>query len=427
MQFVPYVVFEVPSNLILKKMRPSRYIPITMILWAVVQVFMGLVKNYSQLLALRFLLGFFEAGLFPGLNFYLTGWYRREELMRRVAGFFGGAVMSGAFGGVFAYAIGLMDGTAGMAGWSWIFIIEGLLTFVIAFLSFWMIFDWPRDARFLTPLEKEFVIYRLKNDTGLPEGTDEGFSKRATLRGIMDWKTPLFMLAYLGAGECVYSQSLFTPTIVASLGKWSAAQSLLLSVPPYVLGFITTMTTAYISDKTKKRGIFNVFWSVVAFVGYLVLIVTKPSNVAGQYAAVYVTTMAICPMIAVTITWAGNSFANHFKKGTAMGLVFSAGNAGGIISSFAYRPADAPPKGHYVPGHAVALSLISLAGVVSIVLLWGLNRENKRRQAQFGSVSENEVHDYDDEEYKRRWGLEGKTRQEIVDLGDDHPAFRYIL
>lgn len=87
---VPYVFFEVPSNLILKKFRPSRYIPITMVLWSIVQIFMGLITNYSQLLALRFLLGLFEAGLFPGLNFYLTGWYRRAELMKRVAFFFAG-------------------------------------------------------------------------------------------------------------------------------------------------------------------------------------------------------------------------------------------------------------------------------------------------------------------------------------------------
>lgn len=320
-----------------------------------------------------------------------------------------------------------MKGTAGKPGWAWIFIIEGLLTFVIAVASFWMIFDWPRDAKFLSPLEKEFVIYRLKNDTGLPAGTEEGFSKRATLRGVTDWKTPLFMIAYLGAGECVYSQSLFAPTIVASLGKWTPAQSLLLSVPPYVLGFITTLSTAYLSDRLCKRGIFNIFWSVVAFVGYLILIVTKHTNVGAQYAGVFLSTMAICPMIAITITWAGNSFANHYKKATAMGLVFSAGNAGGIISSFAYRPADAPPKGHYVPGHATALSLISLTGVVSALLIFLLNRENKKRQAAFGSVQEDEHHDFEDEEYRRRWGLEGKTKQEIIDLGDEHPAFRFIL
>jgi len=120
--FVSYVAFEVPSNLVLKRLRPSIYIPGTMVAWALFQIFMGLVKNYGQLLALRFCLGIFEAGLFPGLNFYLNGWYRRDELSKRTAIFFAGAVLAGAFGGIFGYALGKMDGIGGKAGWSWIFV-----------------------------------------------------------------------------------------------------------------------------------------------------------------------------------------------------------------------------------------------------------------------------------------------------------------
>jgi MFS family permease len=88
----------------------------------------GVVTTYGQLLALRFCLGMFESGLFPGLNFFLTGWYKREELNRRVSIFFAGAVLAGAFGGIFGYAWSRMDGVGGKQGWSWIFIMEGLLS-----------------------------------------------------------------------------------------------------------------------------------------------------------------------------------------------------------------------------------------------------------------------------------------------------------
>lgn len=88
---------------------------------------MGLVKNYPQLIALRFCLGIFESGLFPGLNFYLNGWYKRDELNKRTAVFFGGAVLAGAFGGILGYGLGHMNGIGGRPGWAWIFIIEGLL------------------------------------------------------------------------------------------------------------------------------------------------------------------------------------------------------------------------------------------------------------------------------------------------------------
>lgn len=114
--FVSYVFFEIPSNLVLKKFRPSRWIPAIVILWAIVQICMGLVKTYGQLLALRFLLGLFECGLFPGeffvamrdsrlmnsfdtgISFFLSGWYKRKEASKRISVFFGGAVMAGAFG-----------------------------------------------------------------------------------------------------------------------------------------------------------------------------------------------------------------------------------------------------------------------------------------------------------------------------------------
>lgn len=142
--FVSYVAFEVPSNLVLKKFRPSRWIPATMVCWAIFQTFMGLATTYGQMLALRFCLGIFgassffppvfiqspsccsESGLFPGLNFYLTGWYKREELNKRVAIFFAGAVLAGAFGGIFGYALSQMNGVGGKEGWAWIFIMEGL-------------------------------------------------------------------------------------------------------------------------------------------------------------------------------------------------------------------------------------------------------------------------------------------------------------
>ncbi|KAL1408170.1 hypothetical protein Q8F55_004975 [Vanrija albida] len=420
-----YVAFEVPFNLVLKKFRPSIFIPITMILWAIFQTCMGLVTNYGQLLAMRFMLGMFESGLFPGLNFYLTGWYRREELAKRASFFFGGAVLAGAFGGIFGYGLGHMDGVGGKDGWSWIFIIEGLLTFIIAVSSFRMIHDWPDRARFLTDFEREFVLYRLKADSGL--ATEGSFSWAAARKGFTDWKTYVYMLCYIGTAECIYSQSLFSPSIVASLGTWKPAQSLLLSVPPYVLAFITTMGTAYLSDKWFKRGIFNMFWSTIAVIGYILLVAIPPNKVPGvRYFAVFLTTMAIAPMIGTTITWTGNNFGNHYKKAVAMGMVFSAGNAGGIISSQAYRPKDA--KTGYRPGNATALAFAAMNGITSVILWYFMRKENRRREREYGPPpAANVVHEYDDPAYRAKWGLEGMTREEILILGDDHPAFRYVL
>lgn len=150
------------------------------------------------------------------------------------------------------------------------------MTFVVGILSPWMVHDWPDgDVKFLTPLEKEAVLQRLKADSGLAnQGT---FSWRVVRRAAMDWKTWVLMLMYIGVAEGIYSQSIFTPTIIAALGKWSRPQSLLLSTPPYAWAFITTMTTAYLSDKTGRRGFFLMFWTLLSVVGYIIFI-TVPLN-----------------------------------------------------------------------------------------------------------------------------------------------------
>lgn len=143
------------------------------------------------------------------------------------------------------------------------------------------------------------------------------------------------------------------------------------------------------------------------------------------YFAVFVTVTAVGPLIATTISWTGNTWGNHYKKAICMGLVFSAGNSGGIVSSQAYRPQDSPT---YRPGHGTALAFCMLCFFMAGLLWWMNARENKRRDEKYGPAPvPGEKIDYFDPENIRRWGLEGMSREEIIELGDDHPAFRYVL
>lgn len=121
--FFTYAAFEVPSNLVIKRLRPSRWLPGIMVAWGLVMTLMGFVRNYHGLLTARVFLGVTEAGLYPGVSFYLTMWYRREELQLRQALFFCAASIAGAFSGLLAYGISHMRGVAGLEGWRWIFIL----------------------------------------------------------------------------------------------------------------------------------------------------------------------------------------------------------------------------------------------------------------------------------------------------------------
>jgi MFS family permease len=123
--FATYVIVEIPSNLALKKFRPSRWIAFLAVCWGIVSTLTGVVQSFGGLVACRLLLGLFEGGLFPGLTVYLTLFYTKKEIALRIGYLFVSSALAGACGGLLAYGIGHMDGVAGQSGWRWIFIIEG--------------------------------------------------------------------------------------------------------------------------------------------------------------------------------------------------------------------------------------------------------------------------------------------------------------
>lgn len=121
--FISYVVFEVPSNLILAKTNPSVYLTVTMAAWGVVTCSMAAVNSYGGLLAVRFIIGVLEAAFAPGASLMLSAWYKKSEQAQRFSIFYSAAVLSGAFGGIVSGAItGNLDGARGIAGWRWLFV-----------------------------------------------------------------------------------------------------------------------------------------------------------------------------------------------------------------------------------------------------------------------------------------------------------------
>lgn len=177
---------------------------------------MGLVHNYAGLMAVRFFLGLAEAGLFPGIGYFLSCWYRRDEFGIRMAIFFSGAALAGSFGGLLAAAIALMDGVGGKAGWSWIFILEGLATILIGVASFWMVQDFPADANFLSPDDRKRALRRLAADRQASAGHEE-FQMVYFWESVKDWKTYLYAIIYMGSDMPLYAFSLFIPTIIEEL------------------------------------------------------------------------------------------------------------------------------------------------------------------------------------------------------------------
>lgn len=184
--FIPYILFEVPSNILIKRLAPSTYLSAIMVLWGIATIGQGLITTQGGLIAMRVLVGLFEAGLFPGCVYLISMYYKRYELQWRLSLFFSASIVAGAFGGLFAFALAKMDGIAGYGGWRWIFIIEGILTVIVGAIAKLWIVDWPETAKFLNEDERTMLVARLKQDNG---GADMNtLDKRAWKRIIFDWK-----------------------------------------------------------------------------------------------------------------------------------------------------------------------------------------------------------------------------------------------
>lgn len=133
---------------------------------------LGGAHSFGAVTGVRFLLGIFEAGLFPGLVYYLTFWYRTEERSIRVAFILASATLAGAFGGAIAYGVGHMNGTHGLSAWRWLFILEGIPSCLSSVLVFFFLPDYPETVKWLNSEEKELAIKRLATEGSHGHGKD---------------------------------------------------------------------------------------------------------------------------------------------------------------------------------------------------------------------------------------------------------------
>jgi len=402
--FISYALFEPATNVLLKRLRPSIFLPAIMTLWGIVMVTMGLTHNFGGMVTARFFLGLAEAGLFPGVNYYLSCWYKRSEFGIRAAIFFSAAAFAGSFGGLLAAAIALMKGVGGKPGWAWIFILEGLATVIVGIVSYWMVYDFPDNATFLNPVDRARVIRRLKEDNQ-SSAEHEEFKMAYFWASVKDWKTYAFAIIYMGADGALYAFSLFIPSIISQLG-YTATKANLLSVPPYAAAAIVTILAGWYADRTGRRGFTNIFVSLLGITGFSMLLGSKSAGV--KYAGVFLGAMGIYPCIANTISWCSNNVEGVYKRGVTLGIVIGWGNLNGVVSSNIYRQKDSPL---YRPGHGTVLGyLVLFLFCGSIITTIMLRRENKKRLSG-----------------KRDDWISGKDPREIEKLGDKRPDFIYVV
>ncbi|KAK8084113.1 putative MFS transporter [Apiospora saccharicola] len=409
--FVTYLLLEVPSNLVLKPFSPSRWLAFIITAWGIVATLTGLVNNFGSLVACRLVLGALEAGLFPGLNVYLTFFYTKHELALRVGYLFVSAAIAGAFGGLLAYGIGHMEGVAGLGGWRWIMILEGIPSVLLGVFILWFLPNDAESASFLTDDEKKVMAARLTRGYGNTASAQQ-YSSKDMLAAFRDWKVWLFCVAQFGVDTMLYGFSTFLPTIIKSIGSWSAAEVQLLTVPCYFLGAVAYMAAAWYSDRVQRRAVLIVIFGCVSVVGYGILL--SDSSSGAHYFGCFMIAMGLYIVVGLPLAWfrankgiaqLPNNCPRYGKRTTACGMNLTMGNASGIMAPFIYLTPEAP---RYIRGNAVSLSMVGMAvGIYGFLWFW-FRRENQRRAA--GQVSPKHQH---------------LSEEELAELGDESPHYRY--
>jgi MFS transporter, ACS family, tartrate transporter len=255
--FLAYFLFEVPSNIILDKVGARRWIARIMLSWGVISGAMAFIPEIASATGssaeytfylLRVMLGFAEAGFFPGIIFFLTLWFPAAYRARIIGYFMAAIPLSSALGSpVSAWLLGL-DGAAGLRGWQWLFIVEALPAIMLAFVIFFYLTDRPADADWLDPQDRAWLQRRL----ALEDQRREHVSPGSALASLADYRVLALALVYFGAVACNYGIGFWLPTIVKGFGL-SIATTGWVNAIPYVVGFLGMVWWGQRSDREGER------------------------------------------------------------------------------------------------------------------------------------------------------------------------------
>ncbi|KAF8200246.1 major facilitator superfamily domain-containing protein [Pholiota molesta] len=408
--FVPYILSELPANLLLRKIGPNILMPTILTLWGVIVVAQGFVKSYHGLVIVRAFLGLMEGPMFPGIVLYLSGFYTRRELALRIAFFFSAASLSGAFSGLLAAAISQMAGIGGRPGWSWIFILEGIFSALVGIVSFFLVPATPMQSRFLTDEQKQIIMLRLQKDRPFVNPLDKFTWRQVWASFTSPHVLIMFVLYFLG-GTNLYGLALFLPSIVNQLG-FSANKSQLLSVGPYAVGFFVTLILAHISDRYKTRFVPLVCVCLFAVVGFAMYFAAENKHVS--YAALYFMVPGVYARTPVIAAWIANNSEPYYRRATSIAMGFVLTNAGGILSTWMYPTSEGPKfRKTTIMNLTFAVVSIALAVLNAIVLRYLTKRKERLREKILAPY----VTDKNPEGGLRAW----------VELGDRHPDFHYVI
>lgn len=357
--FLSYAALEVPSNIVLARVGARRWIARIMVTWGVLAMGMAFVQTPTQFYVMRFLLGAAEAGFFPGVLYYVTLWFPETYRARAITRFYFAVPLGAAAMGAMAGSLLSLGGTLGLAGWQWLFLVQGAPAVLLSVVVFLLLPDRPEDARWLSPQQKTWLTGRLAADAAGRAG-DHPNPFRALASPTVAALVAVNFLA-LGSG---YAFTLSAPEIVRAATGLDAGAIGYIAAAASLAGAALMLTNGWLSDRTGERGLFVAVPLMLVGVALATLAATDaPAAVIAGYAA-----YTACNFAAMGLFWLTPGAILH-PRSAAVGVaaINSLGQLGSfVIPSLWGMARDA--TGSFHAGLAVTAANFILAGAIVLVL-----------------------------------------------------------
>ncbi|KAL6710422.1 hypothetical protein ACN47E_009368 [Coniothyrium glycines] len=384
--YITYILFEW-MTLMYRVVSPHIYISLCILSWGLVASLQSVATSFSFLLILRALLGISEAAFGPGVPFYLSFFFRRNELAFRTGLFISASPLSASFAGALAYLITKLGSHGPLSPWRLLFLVEGFPSILVAVWAWDFVPDRPGLAKWLSPRQRQVAEMRLRSEKE-PNEDDYEHEKylpsqskrpkvnfREVLQTLKDPKCYLIAFMFFSCNVAFSSMPVFLPTIIRDMGYTSiTAQGL--SAPPYLFAFIVVMITAYYSDRLQSRSTFIMLHSLLATLGYGTIALSgyyKLNNTIIRYFALYPAAAGFFSSITIIITWNINNQDTDSKKGTGMVVMNIIGQLGPLVGTSIFPESDGP---WYVKGMSLCAGFMLLVGILAAILRFILLREN---------------------------------------------------
>ncbi|KAK0938174.1 hypothetical protein LTR29_010285 [Friedmanniomyces endolithicus] len=395
--YISYILFEW-MTICYQLFPPHIYISCCVFAWGVLAALQAVTTNFAGILVLRALLGIGEAA-FVGIPFYLSFFFRQDELAFRIGLFISAAPLATSFASSLAWLIVRFGDQTGIASWRLLLLVEGFPACLIAAWAWRWIPDAPQTARWLTSRERRVATLRMRKEADGDGGALSGsqsttprhkrkFNWREALRTLRDPKAYLTAGMFFCCNVAFSSMPVFLPTIVHSMG-YSTLASQGLSAPPFLFAFLAVLTTAFLSDRLRSRSGPMIFHACLATAGYILLAVAGTLHLGHlvRYLAVFPICAGFFSAVTIVITWTVNNQPSDEGKGTGMAMLNVIGQMGPLLGTRLYPDAEGP---YYVKGMSVCAVAMAMVGILAFTLRMVLKAENARRKSGWREAEEEE-------------------------------------